>query len=100
MASSKSRYSVFTPNFITYRDRSTKEIVSSTAWNAYCNQLITAPAKVLIVQAGFEGRPDLISHYAYGIVDYWWVICAANNIIDPFEQLTAGKQIRIPIMTI
>jgi len=100
MASSKSRYSIFSPNFLSFKNKSTKEIVSSPEWNAYCNQLISEPARVLIVPAGFEGRPDLISYEVYGIVDYWWVICAANNIIDPFEQLLAGKQIRIPIIIV
>ena len=100
MASSKSRYSIFSPNFLSFKNKSTKEIVSSPEWNAYCNQLISEPARVLTVPAGFEGRPDLISYEVYGIVDYWWVICAANNIIDPFEQLLAGKQIRIPIIIV
>jgi len=100
MAASKSRYAVFNPNFLSFKNKSTKEIVSSPQWNSYCNQLINSSARVLIVPAGYEGRPDLISHQVYGIVDYWWVICAANNIIDPFEQLIAGKQIRIPIITV
>jgi len=85
---------------LSFKNKSTKEIVSSPQWNSYCNQLINSSARVLIVPAGYEGRPDLISHQVYGIVDYWWVICAANNIIDPFEQLIAGKQIRIPIITV
>ena len=100
MAASKSRYAVFTPNFLSFKNKSTKEIVSSPLWGSYCNQMINTPARVLIVPAGYEGRPDLISYQAYGIVDYWWVICAANNIIDPFEQLIAGKQLRIPIITV
>jgi len=100
MASSKSRYVIFNPKFLSFKNKSTKEIVSSREWGSYCNQLITTPSRVLIVPAGYEGRPDLISHQVYGIVDYWWVICAANNIIDPFEQLIAGKQIRIPIITV
>jgi len=100
MAGGKSRYNVFEPNFLEFKNKSTKEIVSSREWGSYCNKLASEPAKVLVVPAGFEGRPDLLSYEVYGSVDYWWVICAANNIIDPFEQLIAGKQIRIPIITV
>ena len=45
-----------------------------------------------------EGRPDLISNSIYNTPDLWWLICAANNIIDPFEELISGKKIKIPII--
>ena len=46
--------------------------------------------------AGEEGRWDLISHKHYKTVDYWWLICHANGISDPFEIIPAGSLIRIP----
>ncbi len=45
------------------------------------------------------GRPDLISFSVYQNVDYGWIIMWANNIIDPFEELYAGKELVIPSLT-
>jgi len=28
--------------------------------------------------------PEVVSHVLYGTTDYWWVICAINNVMDPF----------------
>tara|TARA_R110000822_G_scaffold142046_2_gene280012 strand:+ start:564 stop:710 length:147 start_codon:yes stop_codon:yes gene_type:complete len=44
------------------------------------------------------GRPDLLSQKAYGTPKYWWLICAVNNISDPFEQIIPGKTIKLPII--
>ena len=45
-----------------------------------------------------EGRPDLISNSLYNTPELWWFICAANNIIDPFEEIIPGKKLKIPII--
>jgi hypothetical protein len=31
-----------------------------------------------------DQTPEVVSYVLYGTSDYWWVICAINNIIDPF----------------
>lgn len=31
-------------------------------------------------------RPEDISYYYYGSVDYTWLVLLANNIIDPYTQ--------------
>lgn len=31
----------------------------------------------------------------YEDVKLWWVVCAANNVINPLEPLETGKQIKI-----
>ena len=51
------------------------------------------------IQAGQEGRWDLISHKYYKTVNYWWLICLANKISDPFEILPNGSIIRIPSLS-
>ena len=38
-----------------------------------------------------EGRVDLISSRYYGTPKYWWVICQANNILDPHSELLEGE---------
>lgn len=48
------------------------------------------------IKAGEEGRWDLISHKFYKTVGYWWLICLANQISNPFEIKPTGTVIRIP----
>ena len=98
MAKSTSRYSKYSPLKRSFRDIPVTDLISSESWGNIVSNLSNSPSKVAIIPAGMEGRPDLISFKVYGTPDFWWVICAANKIIDPFEQLTAGKQIVIPII--
>jgi hypothetical protein len=52
--------------------------------------------EIFIITEAYEYRPDLISQKFYDTPDYWWIICIANNIIDPFSELKKEKQIIIP----
>ena len=47
------------------------------------------------VQAGEEGRLDLISHQYYGTPLYWWGIAYASNVFDPFS-IKVGDTLRVP----
>ena len=47
------------------------------------------------VQAGEEGRLDLIAAKAYQDPTLWWAIAAANNIFNPFAEMYAGMPLRI-----
>ena len=49
----------------------------------------------MVIPAGMEYRPDLVSQKVYGIVDFWWKIMEANNIKDIFEFKT-GTNLRLP----
>jgi hypothetical protein len=40
-------------------------------------------------------RLDLIAYKYYTNVEYWWIIAAANSILDPFN-LVIGTILRIP----
>jgi|LWDU01.1.fsa_nt_gi hypothetical protein len=31
-----------------------------------------------------HNTPESVSYALYGTTDYWWIICAINNVIDPF----------------
>ena len=99
MAKSTSRYSLYSPTKRSFRNTPVVDITSSESWSNIVEALSDLPSRVAIIPAGMDGRPDLLSFKLYGTPDYWWLICAANKIIDPFEQLTAGKQIIIPIMS-
>jgi hypothetical protein len=51
------------------------------------------------LKSGEEGRWDLISYKYYKTVSYWWLICLANDINDPFNSPLAGSVIRIPSLS-
>lgn len=48
------------------------------------------------VFAGEEGRLDLIALRVYRLEGLWWVIAFANDIIDPFEEVTVNRELRYP----
>jgi len=41
-------------------------------------------------------RLDKIADLHYGNINLWWIIALANNILDPFSELTVGDIIRVP----
>jgi len=43
-------------------------------------------------------RPDLISYTVYNSVEYWWIICYVNQILNPFTDLIPGMKLTIPSM--
>lgn len=51
--------------------------------------------KYMVITAGVEYRPDLVSNLVYGTVDFWWAILQANNIADIID-FKAGRTIRLP----
>ncbi len=42
------------------------------------------------------GRYDLIAQQYYGNVDWWWIIAASNEILNPIEELVTGVPLVIP----
>lgn len=45
------------------------------------HKLSTDYLKINIVDSD---TPERLSLKVYGTQDYWWLICAANNVVDPF----------------
>jgi len=54
---------------------------------------------IITVQEYEAGRPDLISHRAYGKAVYAWLVLQYNNIVDPETELVAGAVIYLPTST-
>lgn len=46
-----------------------------------------------------ERRIDLISFKYFGTYDLGWLIALHNEILDPVEEIIAGKVIKIPSIT-
>ncbi len=61
--------------------------------------MMTSEPLQYIVKAQDIGRLDLISKKMYGRFDYYKYILIYNNILDPFNGLTIGQNIRIPLLT-
>jgi hypothetical protein len=38
---------------------------------------------------------DNVSFRYYGAPDLWWVLCLMNNVINPFEDIEEGQQIKV-----
>lgn len=49
-----------------------------------------------IVEAGFDGRPDLIAAEFYGDPQLEWVIVIANRPKNPLNWPEIGESIKIP----
>ncbi len=94
-----SRFGTYNALDTTHRGRPFKNLVSSKEWkNFIVEGLGTATYNIAVIPTNMEFRPDIISFAAYGSVNLWWLICTANSIIDPNTELSAGKQIKIPII--
>ena len=50
----------------------------------------------IMINAGIENRPDLISYKYYGNFDYGWLIAHHNDIDDPTTGFYLSRKIRIP----
>jgi hypothetical protein len=51
--------------------------------------------RYMVITAGRQYRPDLVSNEVYGTVDYWWKIMEVNGIFDIYN-FVAGLNIRLP----
>jgi hypothetical protein len=70
--------------------------VTSPRFENFVKSLQIKSYKVGYIPAGYEHRADLISDLFYNTPTYDWLICYANNISDPFNQLNLGDRILIP----
>ena len=54
------------------------------------------PAKIYNIDASDRANAPGIAFSFYGSVDYWWVVCMYNGIMDPITQLAPGKTLQLP----
>jgi len=43
---------------------------------------------------------NMISYKKYGTIEYWWLICKFNNIINPLEFPTEGIYLKLPTVEV
>lgn len=51
---------------------------------------------VYTVENFYVSRLDLLASAFYGESRYWWIIAQYNNILDPINEVTAGRVLLIP----
>ena len=94
----KSRFEIYDPEVIEHRGKTLKTVIASRKFNEFYSQLGQDNYQIAILSPVMAGRPDIISQAAYGTPAYWWIIVLANSVNDIDEDLTAGKEIKIPII--
>ena len=82
-------------NTVTHKGK-TLVVGNPNATYGYLNQLQSANIEIGYIPAGYQHRPDLISHHFYDTVTRDWLIMYFNNITDPFQQLNVGDKLLIP----
>lgn len=87
-----SRYRAST---VVYYTMGNRKVITFNTYKKQIGTKIKDEDLFMVVPAGMEYRPDLVSRQAYGTVDFWWKILEANNIKDIFD-FKAGTNIRIP----
>ncbi len=93
----KSRFDAYDSEILPHRKYFFKSLITSKKYEDFLKYTLpNMEYKVAVLPSGMEGRPDLLSQAVYGTVNYWWLLCEANSIIDPFEDLVAGMQLKIP----
>ena len=94
-SSRTSRYKVGVVHY-SHRGKVVTSTVGSRRFDQYINSLTSSEYAAGRVPAGYDSRPDLISHLFFGKTDNWWKLMLLNNIADPFEGLSTGEQILLP----
>lgn len=51
---------------------------------------------VFTITSNLAGKPSLISNELYGQTSLGWLIMMFNDIMDPYEELYAGRRIKVP----
>lgn len=100
-------------NFIHYTEYGTNKVVSTSSrynyrpiifygagpkvtFTLYRKTSFPSPMdKFYEITKDVEFRPDLVSHYMYGVPDYWWRIMEVNGMKDVLE-FRSGRNIRLP----
>lgn len=77
-----------------YADTETKEYVLSTRPIEEIPKSVDDSFHTVTSYEAY--RLDLIAYNYYQNALLWWVIAQANNIKDPFNDVTAGMVLRIP----
>jgi hypothetical protein len=66
-------------------------------WDRYSFELDETD-QIFTVSNSYVNRIDLIADTFYGEPRFWWIIAQYNNILDPWAEITIGRQLRLPTL--
>ncbi len=65
----------------------------------YLNIKFIVPARnSFVVTQAYEANAPGIAFDFYGSADYWWVILLFNGVVEPLEELVAGRVLQLPAL--
>lgn len=65
-------------------------------WDRYILEKDPTTDYEYIIPDKYHQRPHNLAYDVYGRADYFFIILQYNNIIDVFEEFTAGKKLIMP----
>ena len=69
-------------------------------WNSPLGPAIYNNLVLIVVNANYAGRPDLIANDLYGDDSLDWMLIAVNNATDALNWPNAGDTIKVPSTSI
>jgi hypothetical protein len=94
----QSRFTKFEPVYVNHKGKTLKDITTVKSYEMFLVNLDNVQYRIATIPKEVENRPDLLSFLAYGTSGYWWLLILFNGILDPYTELTADKEIKIPIL--
>lgn len=58
---------------------------------------IAASKNYVVGQSDVANAPGIAFNF-YGSVDYWWVVCMYNGILDPISEFAPGLVLQLPTL--
>lgn len=72
--------------------------LTSFQFNDFPDWVQNKNSVIMYVNSMEENTPDLIAYVYYKDETLFWIICLANKIMNPFEELPIGKKLYIPTL--
>ena len=80
---------------VLHKDKPVVTSLNSTEFRIFLESLDDSEFLIGKIPPGFEHRADKIADLFYEDASLDWLICWANNVSDPFQQLNLGDRIKI-----
>lgn len=65
-------------------------------WNSPLTSTVYSNLVLIVVNANYAGRPDLIANKLYGDPSLDWMLIAVNNATEALNWPSAGDTIKVP----
>lgn len=80
-----------------YKKEIVRDVLEYDLINNYWEYFkINKPLQYISISKIFLQRPDILSYFVYGDVNYWWIISKFNLIDDWWNDLKVGDVISVP----